>query len=61
MILNIDFRMQDKPFIPALGYDFLTNYYDQTIRLTMHKKRIREMLIKEINPQKDEKILEFGF
>lgn len=53
--------MQDKPFIPALGYDFLTNYYDLTIRLTMPEKRIRETLIKEINPQKDEKILEFGF
>lgn len=53
--------MQDKPFIPALGYDFLTNYYDLTISLTMPEKRIRETLIKEIDPQKDEKILEFGF
>ena len=53
--------MQEKPFIPALGYDFLTNYYDLTISLTMPEKRIRETLINEINPQKDEKILEFGF
>lgn len=51
--------MQDKPFIPALGYDFLTNYYDLTIGLTMPEKRIRETLIKEINPQNNEKILEF--
>lgn len=53
--------MPDKPFIPALGYDFLTNYYDLTISLTMPEKRIRETLINEINPEKDEKILEFGF
>jgi ubiquinone/menaquinone biosynthesis C-methylase UbiE len=53
--------MQDKPFIPALGYNFLTNYYDLTIRLTMPEQRFRETLIKEIEPQTNEKILEFGF
>ena len=53
--------MPNKLFIIALRYDFLTNYYELTISLTMPEKRIREALINEINPEKDKKKLEFGF
>lgn len=49
------------PFIPALGYDFLTAYYDMAIKLTMPEKKFRRILVEEINPQDDESILEFGF
>ncbi|MBK9566021.1 MAG: class I SAM-dependent methyltransferase [Saprospiraceae bacterium] len=48
-------------YIPALGYDFLTAYYDLAIKLTMPEKKFRRILIEEINPQDDESILEFGF
>lgn len=49
------------PFIPALGYDFLTAYYDMAIKLTMPEKKFRRILVEEIKPQDDESILEFGF
>ncbi|MBK6785110.1 MAG: class I SAM-dependent methyltransferase [Saprospiraceae bacterium] len=49
------------PFIPALGYDFLTAYYDLAIKLTMPEKKFRRILVEEIKPQDDESILEFGF
>lgn len=53
--------MANEKFIPALGYDFLTAYYDLTIKLTMPEKKFRGLLVKEVNPQNGEKILEFGF
>ena len=52
---------EQKGFIPALGYDFLTAYYDLAIKLTMPEKRFRSLLVEELNPQSGEKILEFGF
>jgi len=50
-----------KEFIPALGYDWLTAYYDLAIKLTMPEKRFRNRLMDEVNPKSNEKILEFGF
>lgn len=53
--------MDNKKFTPALGYDFLTIYYDFAIKLTMPEKKYRGLLIDELNPQNNETILEFGF
>ena len=53
--------MTTKKFIPALGYDFLSEYYDLAIKLTMPEKKFRNKLIDFVNPVADEKILEFGF
>jgi len=50
-----------KNFIPALGHDFLTVWYDATIRLTMPERKFRSLLVEQIDPQPEEKILEFGF
>jgi ubiquinone/menaquinone biosynthesis C-methylase UbiE len=48
-------------FIPALGYNWLSNFYDITIKLTMPEKKFRNKLLHELNPQPKEQILEFGF
>jgi ubiquinone/menaquinone biosynthesis C-methylase UbiE len=53
--------MEQQKYIPALGYDFLTVYYDLAIKLTMPEKKFRGLLIDELNPQNNETILEFGF
>lgn len=53
--------MSTTKFIPALGYDFLSDYYDLAIKLTMPEKKFRNKLIDYVNPQENEKILEFGF
>ena len=50
-----------KSYIPALGYDWLTSFYDLTIKLTMPENKIRTKLLNYIAPKSDEKILEFGF
>lgn len=53
--------MTDKKFIPALGYNFLTAYYDLAIKLTMPETKFRSLVIQELNPQDNETVLEFGF
>ena len=53
--------MTEQKFIPALGYDFLSEYYDLTIKVTMPEKQFRSKLIDFVNPQSGESILEFGF
>lgn len=53
--------MTKQKFIPALGYDFLSEYYDLTIKLTMPEKKFRGKLIDLIEPLSGESILEFGF
>lgn len=50
-----------KEYIPALGYDWLTKFYDLSIKITMPEKKFRNKLINEVNPIIGEKILEFGF
>lgn len=50
-----------KDFIPALGYNWLTKFYDFTIRITMPEKKFRTRLIEIVAPTDTEKILEFGF
>jgi len=52
---------EKKEFIPALGYDWLTGFYDLTIKLTMPEKKFRAKLIDELEPKNNETILEFGF
>jgi ubiquinone/menaquinone biosynthesis C-methylase UbiE len=53
--------MTEQKFIPALGYDFLSEYYDLTIRLTMPEKNFRSRLIDLVHPLSGQSILEFGF
>lgn len=48
-------------YIPALGYDSLSNFYDQMIRWMMPEEKFRSRLVEQANIQACEKILEFGF
>ncbi|SEW52760.1 class I SAM-dependent methyltransferase [Chitinophaga arvensicola] len=50
-----------KDFIPAMGYDWLTGFYDLGIKLFMPEKKFRTRLIDELQPASGETILEFGF
>lgn len=52
---------EKKEFTPALGYDWLTGFYDLTVKLTMPEKKIRAKLIDQLAPKNEETILEFGF
>jgi len=49
----------DKKYIPALSFDFLTGYYDRAIKRVM-PGGFRQILIQQINPFANEMILDFG-
>ena len=49
----------DKKYIPALSFDFLTRYYDWIIDKVM-PKGFRQILVKQINALTNENILDFG-
>ena len=51
---------EKKDFIPALGYSWLTSFYDLAIRLTMPEQEIRKRLIEELALE-EKRVLEFGF
>lgn len=53
--------MKVKQYIPALGYNWLTQFYDIAIKLTMPEKKFRQELINYLSPEKGQQILEFGF
>lgn len=53
--------MKVKQYIPALGYNWLTPFYDIAIKLTMPEKKFRQELINYLSPEKGQQILEFGF
>jgi SAM-dependent methyltransferase len=53
--------MSQKPFIPALGVDWLTGFYDIAIRVTMPERRFRGRLLDLVAPASGEQILEFGY
>ncbi len=54
-------QKEKKEFVPALGYNWLTSFYDLTIKLTMPEKKFRAQLIDEIDLKDGETILEFGY
>ncbi len=42
--------MSKTKFIPALGYDFLSDYYDLAIKITMPEKKFRNRLVDFCQP-----------
>lgn len=49
-----------KEYIPALKYDWLTKVYDPVIQFTMPERKFKTALIKEMRIQADDRILDFG-
>lgn len=58
---DINRKVKPQKYVPALGFDWLTIWYDLTIRLTMPERKFRNKLIDHLDPCDEERILEFGF
>lgn len=52
--------MKKQDYIPALRFDWLTNIFDPFIQWTMPEKELRNALITALNPEEDDKLLDFG-
>jgi ubiquinone/menaquinone biosynthesis C-methylase UbiE len=48
-------------FTPALGYGWLTRFFDLAIRVTMPETEFRRRTVAALDPRPGEKILNFGF
>ena len=49
-----------KQFVPALGQNWLTPLYDSAIALTTREGRWRKLLLKAVDPQPEDVILDIG-
>lgn len=52
--------MRRRPFVPALGFRFLTRLYDPLIRLTMREQLWKERLIDQAGIQPGQRVLDLG-
>ncbi len=52
---------EKQKYISALGYDWLTGFYDLAVKIMMPEKKLRCRLIDELALEKNDKVLEFGF
>ena len=50
----------DKPFVPALGYHWLTRFYDPVIRWGMRELAIKHALIEQASIKPGQQILDLG-
>lgn len=51
---------ENKNYIPALKYDWLTRIYDPVLQFTMPEKKFKTALINGMNIQLGERVLDFG-
>jgi len=50
----------NKNYIPALKYDWLTRIYDPVLQLTMPERKFKSALINQMKIQANNKVLDFG-
>ena len=52
--------MAKKSFIPALRFNWLTQYYDTLVRLAFPEQELKSELVNQIHATENSKILDFG-
>ncbi|GED32445.1 class I SAM-dependent methyltransferase [Brevibacillus centrosporus] len=53
-------RKGQKDYIPALSYQWLTKLYDPLVRWTMREFTFKSQLVKELNTEKGNRVLDLG-
>lgn len=51
---------ENKNYIPALKYDWLTKFYDPVLQLTMPERKFKTALVEQMNIQPGDRVLDFG-
>lgn len=52
--------MKNAKYIPALGYDLLTPFYDAVVRLTVREKKFKTALIEQANFVDGQRVLDLA-
>lgn len=51
---------ENKNYIPALKYDWLTKVYDPVLQFTMPERKFKSALIRQMEIKPNDRILDFG-
>jgi ubiquinone/menaquinone biosynthesis C-methylase UbiE len=51
---------EQKHFVPAVGYDFLTRFYDLIVRLALREERFKTRLIEQAEIEPGHRVLDLG-
>lgn len=51
---------ENKNYIPALKYDWLTKVYDPVLQLTMPERKFKSSLIRQMEIKPNDRVLDFG-
>ncbi len=51
---------ENKNYIPALKYDWLTKVYDPVLQLTMPERKFKSALIRQMEIRPNDRVLDFG-
>lgn len=52
--------MEPPPYIPALGFDWLTRFYDPVLRATLREKKFKRLLVEQARIQAGQDVLDLG-
>lgn len=52
--------MEQQRYIPALGFDWLTRFYDPVLRLTLREERFKRLLVEQARVQAGQDVLDLG-
>ncbi len=52
--------MEQQPYIPALGFDWLTRFYDPVLRATLREETFKRLLIEQARIQPGHNVLDLG-
>lgn len=55
-----DMQKKDKTYIPAMGFDFLTPFYDTLMKVALHEDALKNALLEEAHIRPGQKVLDFG-
>lgn len=53
-------EVSDERFVPALGYDLLTAFYDPVVKLTTREKSFKTALVGQCRPRPGQKVLDLA-
>ncbi len=53
-------KKEHRKYIPAMGFDFLTPFYDTLMKVALHEEALKNTLLEEANILPGQRVLDFG-
>src|SRR6059036_3560803 len=59
-IMSTEPTKESAPYIPALGFDWLTRFYDPVLRVTLREEKFKRLLVTQACVQPGQDVLDLG-